>query len=170
MLNFPGYDVSESRRLFSGDVQSSASTAGQSSLHRSPGYLHGFTDPCYDPTANHAGYAQSLAGYPVSAPTYGSYRLPFSMSHAAAVYDEQRKFDCYSKPDINCSSSIETHGNYTLRVYMILEIFVRLSQDSSGPVDMDQWGSRPMDTVSTLSHLYTVMAVECFNAERHFVM
>jgi len=117
MLNFTAYDVSDSRRLFNGEMQASVSAAGQSSMHRSPGgYLHSFTD-CYDHAANHAcppaGYGQSLTGYPVSAPTYGLNRLPFSMSHAAAVYDEQRKFDCYSKPELNCSASIPAHGNCT---------------------------------------------------------
>ena len=123
MLNFPGYDVGESRRLFSGDVQASVSVAGPGAMHRSPGYLHGFTaEPCYDSTINPAcptaGYAQSLAGYPASAPAYGSYRLPFSMSHAAAaVYDDQRKFDCCSKPDLNCSAA---HGNYASVICYIL--------------------------------------------------
>ena len=117
MLNFAGYDVSESRRLFNGDIHGSVPASGSSTTtHRSSGYLQGFTDSCYDPAANHAcpptGYGQSLTGYPVSAPTYGSYRLPFSMSHAAAVYDEQRKFDCYSKSDLNCSANISSHGNY----------------------------------------------------------
>jgi len=118
MLNFAGYDVSDSRRLFTGDIHSSVSTPGPSSTHRSPGYLQGFTDSCYDTATNHAcppaAYGQSLTGYPVSTPTYGSYRLPFSMSHAAAVYDEQRKFDCYSKADLNCSSNISSHGNYAV--------------------------------------------------------
>jgi len=126
MLNFPGYDVSESRRLFNGELHpASVSASGQGSTHRSPGYLQGFADACYDPTASHAcppgaaGYGQSLAGYPVSAPTYGSYRLPFSaavsqaVSNAAAVYEEHRKFNCYSKPDLNCSANISAHGNRT---------------------------------------------------------
>jgi len=125
MLNFAGgsYDVSESRRLFNGAMGSAVSG---STSHRSPGYLQGFTaDSCYDLTTNnHAcpptagGYGHSLTEYPVSAPAYHatSYRLPFSMSHAAAaVYDEQRKFggDCYSKPaaDLNCTASISAHGN-----------------------------------------------------------
>ena len=110
MLNFTGYDVNESRRLFSGEMQSIVTSAGPSSMHRSPGYLQAFTDSCYDSPVNHAcpptGYGQSLTGY--SAPTYGSYRLPFPMPRA---YKEQRKFDCYSKPDLNCSTSISAHGN-----------------------------------------------------------
>ena len=114
MLNFAGYDVSEPRRLFNGEIPVSA--AGQTSMHRSPGYVQGFADPCYDPAASHAcqpsSYGPSLTGYPGSVPTYGSYRLPFSMSHAAAVYDEQRKFECYSKQDLNCSTGISAHGNY----------------------------------------------------------
>jgi len=136
MLNFPGYDVGESRLLFNGEIQSAAAGAGVGGgggpTHRSPagGYLHAFgaADPaCYDSTsavnaacspAAGVGYAQSpLTGYPAA--TYGSYRLPpFGMSHAAAaaaVYDEQRKFDCCSKPELNCSSS--THGNYAEQVY-----------------------------------------------------
>jgi len=117
MLNFPGYDVGESRRLFNGEIQSSA--AGQGPMHRSPGYLHGFGEPCYDSPVNGAcspvGYGQPLAGYAASAPSYGSYRLPFNMTHAAAVYDEQRKFDCCNKPDLNRSVS---HGNYTRQRYI----------------------------------------------------
>jgi len=119
--------------MFNGDIQASlsaAAAAGQGAMHRTPGYLQGFTaagEPCYDPAATNpvcpaptaAGYGQSLTGYPVSVPTYGSYRLPFSTSHAAAaaVYNEQRKFDCYSKPSSSCSASISSHGNDCENVY-----------------------------------------------------
>jgi len=120
MLNFPGYDVSESRRLFNGEIQAPVSV-GHGSIHRgsSSGYIQGFTDQCYDSTASvnpvcppTAGYGQPLTGYPVSTPTYGAYRHPFAMSHAAAVYEEQRKFDCYNKSELNCSASLSAHGNY----------------------------------------------------------
>jgi len=113
MLNFSGYDVSESRRLFNSETQS---TSGSGTMQRSAGsYLHGFTDTCYDPSpVNHycspsAAYGQSLsaAGYPVSVPTYASYRLPFSVSH---VYDEHRKLDRHSKRDLSCTSNISAHG------------------------------------------------------------
>lgn len=125
MLNFTGYDVGESRRLFTGELQASVSAAGQTSMHRSPGYLHGFADSCYDAAAaNHgcpppsAGHGQSLTGYP----TYSTYRLPFTMSNAPAVYEEQKIFDRYNKPDLHCSASISAHGNFIRHLTLLARI------------------------------------------------
>jgi len=142
-LKFPaaaGPDVSESRRRFGREIEAQVARAVQTgAMHRSSAgdYLQRFGggggvgggDACYDPTSvsapQHPGYAQPLADYSASAPTYGSYGLAFmprTSTAAAAVYDDPRKFDCYSKPNLSCSSGISAHGRITSPARLIVSV------------------------------------------------